>query len=150
MEHPNVKGHDYEKVREKMLRSWGKTTGTVPEKKEKTDHEDQPEKKFFKVKNKSVKIKTGSNDLTTGSENLAGEKRKTFSAKKQELKGRNSSVFTSSFKQSLKQGNTGMKEHSGATEKAAFSGPIPDPRQWVIYDALFGPARSRRPWKPFK
>jgi hypothetical protein len=66
------------------------------------------------------------------------------------LKGRNSSAFTSSFKQSLKQGNTGMKEHAGATEKAAFPGSIPDPRQWVIYDALFGPARSRRPWKPFK
>ncbi len=143
MEHPNVKGYDYEKVREKMLRSWGKTTGAVPEKKEKTDNEDQSEKKFFKVKNKSVKIKTGS-------ENLTREKRKTFSAKKQELKGRNSSVFTSSFKQSLKQGNTGMKEHAGATEKAAFPGSIPDPRQWVIYDALFGPARCRRPWKPFK
>lgn len=138
MEHPNVKGYDYEKVREKMLRSWGKTTGSVPE------------KKFFKVKNKSVKIKTVSNDLTTGSEDLTREKRKTFSAKKQELKGRNSSIFTSSFKQSLKQGNTGMKEHSGATEKAAFPGSIPDPRQWVIYDALFGPARCRRPWKPFK
>ena len=158
MEHPNVKGYDYEKVREKMLRSWGKTTGAVPEKKEKTDNEVQPEKKFFKVKNKSVKIKTGSNDLTktgsndltTGSENLTREKRKTFSAKKQELKERNSSIFTSSFKQSLKQGNTGMKEHSGATEKAAFPGSIPDPRQWVIYDALFGPARFRRPWKPFK
>ena len=150
MEHPNVKGYDYEKVREKMLRSWGKTTGSVPEKKEKTDNEVQPEKKFFKVKNKSVKIKTGSNDLTTGSENLAREKRKTFSAKKQELKGRNSSVFTSSFKQRLKQGNTGMKEHAGATAKAAFPGPIPDPRQWVIYDAVLGPARSRRPWKPFK
>ena len=64
-----------------MLRSWGKTTGAVPEKKEKTDNEVQPEKKFFKVKNKSVKIKTGSNDLTTGSENLTREKRKTFSAK---------------------------------------------------------------------
>ena len=51
MEHPNVKGYDYEKVREKMLRSWGKTTGAVPEKKEKTDDEDQSEKKFFKVKN---------------------------------------------------------------------------------------------------
>lgn len=150
MEHPNVKGYDYEKVREKMLRSWGKTTGAVPEKKEKTDNEVQPEKKFFKVKNKSVKIKTGSNDLTTGSENLTREKRKTFSAKKQELKERNSSIFTSSFKQSLKHGNTGMKEHAGATEKAAFPGSIPDPRQWVIYDALFGPARCRRPWKPFK
>ena len=94
MEHPDLKGYDYEKVREKMLRSWGKTTGAVPEKKEKTDNEVQPEKKFFKVKNKSVKIKTGSNDLTTGSENLTREKRKTFSAKKQELKGRNSSIFT--------------------------------------------------------
>lgn len=150
MEHPNVKGYDYEKVREKMLRSWGKTTGTVPEKKEKTDNEVQPEKKFFKVKNKSVKIKTGSNDLTTGSEDLTREKRKTFSVKKQELKGRNSSVFTSSFKQSLKQENPGMKEHAGATERAAFPGSIPDPRQWVIYDAVLGPARSRRPWKPFK
>ena len=50
MEHSNVKGYDYEKVREKMLRSWGKTTGAVPEKKEKTDNEVQPEKKFFKVK----------------------------------------------------------------------------------------------------
>mgnify|MGYP003160450934 CR=1 FL=1 len=57
MEHPDLKGYDYEKVREKMLRSWGKTTGAVPEKKEKTDNEDQSEKKFFKVKNKSVKIK---------------------------------------------------------------------------------------------
>ena len=56
MEHPDLKGYDYEKVREKMLRSWGKTTGAVPEKKEKTDNEDQSEKKFFKVKNKSVKI----------------------------------------------------------------------------------------------
>ena len=44
MEHPDLKGYDYEKVREKMLRSWGKTTGAVPE------------KKFFKIKNKSVKI----------------------------------------------------------------------------------------------
>lgn len=76
MEHPNVKGYDYEKVREKMLRSWGKTTGAVPEKKEKTDNEDQSEKKFFKVKNKSAKIKTGSNDLTTGSETLTREKGK--------------------------------------------------------------------------
>ena len=55
MEHPNVKGYDYEKVREKMLRSWGKTTGAVPEKKEKTDNEVQPEKKFFKVKTNLLK-----------------------------------------------------------------------------------------------
>ena len=56
MEHPDLKGYDYEKVREKMLRSWGKTTGAVPEKKEKTDNEVQPEKKFFKVKN--LKLRT--------------------------------------------------------------------------------------------
>ena len=29
MEHPNVKGYDYEKVREKMLRSWGKTIQSI-------------------------------------------------------------------------------------------------------------------------
>lgn len=150
MEHPDLKGYDYKKVREKMLRSWGKTTGAVPKKKEKTVDENQSEKKFFKVKNKSVKIKTGSNDLTTGSENLTREKRKTFSAKKQELKERNSSGLTSSARQSLKQGNTRIEEHPVTPEKAAFPGSIPDPRQWVIYDALFGPARCRRPWKPFK
>lgn len=150
MEHPNVKGYDYEKVREKMLRSWGKTTGTVPAEKEDTVNSGHPEKKFFKVKNKSVKIKTGNNDLKTGSNDLIKKNRKTGAAGKQELKERNSSGLTSSARQSLKQGNTRIEEHPVTPEKTAFSGPIPDPRQWVIYDAVLGPARSRRPWKPFK
>lgn len=87
-----------------MLRSWGRPPEQSLKKKEKTDDEDQSEKKFFKIKNKSVKIKTGNNDLTTGSENLTREKRKTFSCWKAGIERKKSSVFTSSLKTEFKAG----------------------------------------------
>ena len=37
MEQKAPNGYDYGRVREKMLRSWGKKTGTAPEKEEKAE-----------------------------------------------------------------------------------------------------------------
>lgn len=59
-----------------------------------------------------------------------------------------------SYEQQIKQVDTKKEEHSATTEtmtgNEGLSGPVLDPRQWVMYDAVFGPPRCRRPWKPFR
>jgi hypothetical protein len=47
-------------------------------------------------------------------------------------------------------GGSMLEETGGVSENRL---PFPDTRaarQWVLYDAVFGPPRSKRPWKPLK
>lgn len=146
MEQKAPNGYDYGRVREKMLRSWGKKTGTAPEKEEKAEKAGYSEKKIFKVKQKSAKIKTG-NVKNVKKNHVAVQKKRQESRIEKEVP-----AAVLPYEQQIKQVDTKKEEHSATIEtmtgNEGLSGPVLDPRQWVMYDAVFGPPRCRRPWKP--
>lgn len=114
MEQKAPNGYDYGRVREKMLRSWGKKTGNV----------------------KNVK-----------KNNAAVQKKRQESRIEKKVP-----AAVLPYEQQIKQVDAKKEEHSATTEtmtgNEGLSGPVLDPRQWVMYDAVFGPPRCRRPWKP--
>ena len=159
----NPGGYDYRKLRRRILKSWGQP---APEESPKPaeppaarkrpkagkepapvspaagrDEKQEPSAKSFKYKQKSVKIeartvKPDLKKLHPSAVIVADEKE----ARAKELSGEADRNY----------GGSHITETGGVSESRL---PVPDARaarQWVLYDAVFGPPRSKRPWKPLR
>lgn len=159
----NSGGYDYKKLRRRILKSWGEPTpmetpgpaekaeGRRPPAGEKPVAPENPlpkvhgkqesSAKSFNYKKKSDKIETRTvkpdlKKLHPSAVIVADEKE----ARAKELSGEADRNY----------GGSTLQETGGVSENRL---PFPDTRvarQWVLYDAVFGPPRSKRPWKPWR
>ncbi|WP_299142350.1 hypothetical protein [uncultured Dialister sp.] len=155
MEQNHNSNFDYGRVRDKMLKSWGqKSTEKEAAHSEKPTPEPEFQKKSFKESEKSDKI----------------IKRKVIRRKVVRRKEPSEPVIKPALPKSVegqteKSGRilpahseekhvrrmdtgTPLEERNGETGFSIDSGK--GIRQWAVYDAVFGPPRCKRPWRPFR
>lgn len=141
-------GYDYGRMRRRMLESWGKKdSAPVPEKEAPATEKIKKGASVFKVKQKSVTI--GTDKGQSRIQKPAVSKRAEVLPKRAAVKPSVPAVSAVKRQSPVVSGvqETQERQHRGI----GLSGnPVFDARQWVIYDAVFGLPRSRRPWKPFR
>lgn len=163
-EQTNPGGYDYKKLRRRILKSWGKPAPgdspkpaepPAPQKRRKVEEKQavpdspaqgrndkqEPSAKSFKYKQKSVKIETRTvkpdlKKLHPSAVIVADEKE----ARAKELSGEADRNY----------GGSHITETGGVSESRLLFPDARAARQWVLYDAVFGPPRSKRPWKPLR
>lgn len=142
------RGYDYGRMRRRMLQSWGKKdTDPAPKKEETARGEDKKRHTTFKVKQKSAKIKGEKSEFRIRKPAVF---RTVEVLPKPEIKKFSASVISAEKRKAPE-----VVEVQGLKDKektgTGFSGNLEsDARQWVIYDAVFGLPRSKRPWKPLR
>ena len=145
MEQNHTSGFDYGRVRDKMLKSWGrKPTEKEAPRREKTARKPENQKTSFKESKKAAKIEIRKEPSKPVKKPALPNPAQAQMGKSPRIHGNHPADTSIS----------GMDTGTHLEDRHGETGFSMDPqkgiRQWAAYDAVFGPPRCKRPWRPFK
>lgn len=145
MEQNHTSGFDYGRVRDKMLKSWGrKPTEKEAPRREKTVRKPENQKTSFKESKKSAKIEIRKEPSKPVKKPALPNPAQAQMGKSPRIHGNHPADTSISGMDT----GTHLEDRHGETGFSMDSQK--GIRQWAAYDAFFGPPRCKRPWRPFK